>query len=191
MPLSTPCTALKNSELTWLYFAPVVFEGRATAFTATQPHAPRPHHVAPAAVHARAAGHHQVRDAMAAAVLQHAGDAGEIAGHVGVRMIERVAHAGLRGEVHDLLRAVRVEHRRERGGVGDVHLLEAKAGMRGERSQPGLLERRRVVVVQVVDADHAVAVAQQAVADQHADESGCAGDEDRGGHPGKGARGND
>jgi hypothetical protein len=31
LPLSTVCTALKNSELTWLYFSPVTRDGRATA----------------------------------------------------------------------------------------------------------------------------------------------------------------
>ncbi len=32
LPLKTSCAALKNSELTWLYLAPVTREGRATAW---------------------------------------------------------------------------------------------------------------------------------------------------------------
>jgi hypothetical protein len=44
---------------------------------------------------------------------------------VGVRVVERVAHAGLRGQVHHAVEASRGKQRRHAGAVGDVQLLES------------------------------------------------------------------
>ena len=54
--------------------------------------------------------------------------------------------------------------------VGDIELLESEPGMRPQLLQPGALERRVVIGVQVVDAEHLVPALEQALARVHADE---------------------
>ena len=54
-----------------------------------------------------------------------------------------------------------------------------KFGERLELRDPGLLQARIVIGIEVVEADHVVPVRQQAPRDVHADESGRPGDENR------------
>ena len=49
-------------------------------------------------------------------------EADQVAGRVGMRVLRRVAHAGLRGEVHDPLRLERSEGGLDRGTVAKVNL---------------------------------------------------------------------
>ena len=72
--------------------------------------------------------------------------------------------------------------------VGDVELGEGEAGIACEPRQPGALERRIVVAVDVVDADHPLATAEQSEADVVADEAGAAGDHDRHASPSSSSR---
>jgi hypothetical protein len=95
-----------------------------------------------------------------------------------VRVLQRVAHACLRGEVHDAVEFLAGEQRRDAVAVRHVHLREAEVRVRREPREPVGLERRVVVVVQVVQADDLVAAREQDLAHVHADESGRAGDED-------------
>src|SRR6185369_2726253 len=97
--------------------------------------------------------------------------------------------AGLGGEVDDAVGAgFLLEQRRERAGRRDVHLDEAEraAAEPRELSEPRLLERGIVVVVDVVDADDRLAAREKRAGHMHADEAGGAGDDE-----GHGARGRD
>jgi hypothetical protein len=76
------------------------------------------------------------------------------------------------------LRPLARHQRGQPSGVGHVETLEAEGGVAAELRDAIELEPRRVVVVDVVDAEHFVTARQQPLADMHADESGCAGDED-------------
>jgi hypothetical protein len=131
-----------------------------------------------AAVDARGAGIDEVLHAAVPAALQHVGEAGQVAVDVGHRIRQGVAHAGLRAEVHHALETVAREQVGHGRAVGQVDALEAELRAALEPRQPLALEPDVVVVVEVVDADHAVAARQQALRDAGADEAGDAGDEE-------------
>src|SRR5579885_3245316 len=61
-------------------------------------------HARVGAVHRAGRGEDKVLDAVVAATLEHIEKAGDVGVNVGVRIDERVAHAGLRGEMHHPLR---------------------------------------------------------------------------------------
>ncbi len=90
-----------------------------------------------------------------------------------------MAHAGLRREMHDLGKAMRLEQFRHSLAVGNVQLLEPEAGKCLELRNAGRFQPRIVIGVEVVEADDVIAVRQQAPRNVHADEPGRAGDENR------------
>ena len=94
-----------------------------------------------------------------------------------------MAYACLGGQMDD---PVDVRVGREGGlhriAVGDIELREGKALDGLQRRAPRLLERRVVVGIEVVEAEHPLAAGEQGLGDVRADEAGCAGDDD--GHPG-------
>jgi hypothetical protein len=114
---------------------------------------------------------------MPPAALEHIGEAHQVRLNVRSGILQRVAHAGLRGEVQDAVRLLLVVYARKRRGVGDIELTEAELRLR-ELRQPILLQPNRVVIIQVVDADHVVAARKQSLGAMHADEAGDSGDED-------------
>ena len=140
-------------------------------------------HPGVAAVHAGAAGVDEVFDAVPAAGFEDVEEADQIALRVGVRIDQRIAHAGLRREVDDALETVGGKQRREARRIGQVEFLEAESGaravwgLRGQRVEPRPLEPRVVIVVEIVDAGDFVAAREQALRNVHADEPGGAGDE--------------
>ena len=79
--------------------------------------------------------------------------------------------------MHDALELLFGEERADGVAVGDVQLDEAKARLRRQPGEPVMLEAWVVVVVQVVEADDAVAAREQDLRDVHADEAGRTGDE--------------
>ena len=60
--------------------------------------------------------------AIVAAAFQDVEEAVEIGVDIGVRVDQRMAHAGLRGEMHDVGKAVLGEQRRDGGAVGKIEL---------------------------------------------------------------------
>ena len=116
-------------------------------------------------------------DAVVTAALQHVQRAGQVAVGVGVRVLDRVAHARLRREVHDALERALREQRLHGRAVGEVDPLEPESLLRLEPREAGLLERGVVVRVEVVEADDLVAARQQPFGDVVADEARGAGDE--------------
>ncbi len=115
----------------------------------------------------------------AAAFLEQVQGAREVGVGVGVRVLDRVAHAGLGGEMDDVAEAVGVEQPRQRRAVGEVDSLEGEAGVPAQLVEPGLLQGRVVVGAEVVDADDGDARAQQPLGQVEADEAGGARDEHR------------
>ena len=108
---------------------------------------------------------------------QHVHEPHQVAVHVRVRVLQRVAHAGLRGQVHHHLGPLVGEQARHPVAVRQLHPLEAEAVAPLQPRQPRLLEARVVVGVHVVDPQHLVAARQQAFGEVVADEAGGAGDE--------------
>ena len=97
--------------------------------------------------------------------------------HVGLRIVQRIAHAGLRGQMHDPVEALGGEQRRTRLRVADIEAVEGKARMRLQPREACLLELGIVIVVEVVDADDLVIALEQPLRDMHADEAGSSGDQ--------------
>ena len=117
--------------------------------------------------------------AVVAAAFQHIDEALQIGVDIGVRMRDRMAHAGLRREMHDMRKFVVLEQRRRRVAVGEIELDEVEmVGLR-EFGAPRFLQRGIVIGRHDVDADHAAALRQQPPRHMKADEAGGAGDEDR------------
>ena len=120
-------------------------------------------HALIAAVDAGTAGIDKVLDAVVATAFENIDEADHVAIDIGMGILQRIAHTGLRREVDHALRAFR----REQGGnalaIGDI--------------QPRQLEARTVIIVEVVHPDHFVAARQQQLADVHADKPGGAGDQ--------------
>uniref|UniRef100_A0A8R7UZT1 Uncharacterized protein n=1 Tax=Triticum urartu TaxID=4572 RepID=A0A8R7UZT1_TRIUA len=94
--------------------------------------------------------------------------------HVRRRVLHGVPHPGLRRQVEHVREGHHVEELGEQAAVVDVALHHEHAVRRQQRA-PGLLQRRVVVLVEVVDADHAVAALPQGQRAVRAHEPGGAG----------------
>jgi hypothetical protein len=117
-------------------------------------------------------------DAMMPAALQDVEKTLHVGRHVGVRILQRVAHARLRREVDDRAEARPAEQRFHLPEIRDVHVDEPELRVLQPR-QARFLEADIVVVVQVVDADHGLALGEEPQRRVHADEACRAGDENR------------
>ena len=62
------------------------------------------------------------------AAFQHVEEADEVRIRIGVRLEQRMAHAGLRGQMNDMREAMRGEQCGKALAVRDIALLEAKPG---------------------------------------------------------------
>ena len=120
----------------------------------------------------------EVLDATVAAGLEHVDEADQVRLDVRVRIGQRIAHARLRRQVDHALRAKLGERTFERRPVLERTAHEAEVRVRRELGEARFLQRRVVVVVEVVVAEHVVAAREQALAQGRSDEAGGAGDED-------------
>ena len=112
--------------------------------------------------------------AVMAAAFEHIGKALKVGVHIGLRILKRIAHAGLRGEMHDVGKFFRLEQCRNGGAIGEIKLDEAEAVVAFKLLQAGVLERGIVIEREIVDADHRPPTLQQAPRHLRADEAGRA-----------------
>ncbi len=84
--------------------------------------------------------------------------------------------------MHHSLELFLREQRVHPGAVREVELDEAEPRVLAQDREPRFLQRRVVVVVEVVETDHLVAAIEEPAGDVKADEAGRAGDEDLHGH---------
>ncbi len=115
--------------------------------------------------------------AVVPAAFQYVEEAQQIGFRVGMRVGERIAHAGLRRHVDDVARLERGEQAGGRLAVGEVEAAEVEAGKPCQLGEAGFLEGRVVIVVDAVDADDGDALLEQPAGDVKADEARCAGHE--------------
>ena len=107
--------------------------------------------------------------------------AGKVCADIGAGVVERIAHARLGREMGDAVE----RHSRERcakcGVVADVNAVDRQlvAADSLELCNPSVLERDRIIVVEIVDADHALTAREQGRGDVHADKTGGTGNENR------------
>lgn len=117
--------------------------------------------------------------------LEEVVEADQVRVDIDIRVVDAVAHAGLRGEIDEDVKAVGRKELVDERLVCDVAADEDPAGLRGLRGflnfpETVLLQLERVVIGHAVDADDrcALCVAQQPCAEIRADEACCARDED-------------
>lgn len=109
--------------------------------------------------------------------LEQRHETGNVSAHIRHGVHECVPHTGLRGEVEDVCEGHDVEQLGEELGVGDVAVDDVDPGA-GEERGAAALEGRVVVVVEVVEAEHAVPSAAKRGGGVAADEPRGARDED-------------
>jgi len=122
-----------------------------------------------------------VPDPVMAASLQHRQGTGEVAVCVGKGVVQGVAHPGLGTEVDHPIEPLpgTLAGKECRHGlpVREIATLEAKPGQRQEPGQARLLQAHLVVVVEIVETDHLVALLDEPLRQVKPDEAGGAGDE--------------
>jgi len=104
--------------------------------------------------------------------------ADDVAVDVHVGILEGVANARLSRKMNDTLRPFALEKIRDTPPVGDIELDELKSAVRGKPCEARLLQGNVVVVVEVIEAENAVAPREEPLGDVHSDESRCARDQD-------------
>ena len=134
------------------------------------------------AVHGAGRGVDEVFRRRVAAALEHVEEGDDVRGHVGHRLGQRPADAGLGREMDDAARPMALEQVARGGLVGEIQALEDEAVAGPQRGEPRFLEADVVVGREAVDADDRVPVLQEPPGRVIADEAGRAGDEDRCGH---------
>ena len=104
-------------------------------------------------------------DAGVPAAFEDVQKAGEIGVGIGVRIFDRIAHARLGSEMHDLVEAAAGEQVAHGVAVADIGLQETKTGTRFEAREPGELQLRIVIIADIVEADDLFAPLQQPLRD--------------------------
>src|ERR1051325_831778 len=120
----------------------------------------------------------QMLDAEVTGGFEDVEKAAQVRLDVDVRIDQRVAHAGLRGEMHDARRLVRLEDLAQPLIVGNIRPQKAEILPLPENRQPRFLERDVVIVIEVVDGDDLVPAVEQPFGDVKSDEAGRAGHRD-------------
>ena len=112
--------------------------------------------------------------------LQHHQMTHHVGLHIGIRIHQRMPHPGLRRQMHDRRPDPHdPATSRPTASLSDTSSWwNAKPACATQPVQPRLLQPHIIIVVQVVQADHAVAARQQRLGDMVADEPGAAGDQD-------------
>ena len=106
-----------------------------------------------------------------AATLEHVEEAGQVCIDIGVRIDQRIAHTGLRREMHHIGELMRGEQLGHFGTICDIERLEAKRRKAAQLGEPRLLERGIVVVIEIVDPDDRASLLEQAARHMEPDES--------------------
>ena len=133
-----------------------------------------------AAIDRRRAGIDEMTDLPGPRQLEHVDLPHEVGADIGLRIDERIANPGLGTQVDDPVETPAGGEIRKRLFVAEIDLFEAEAiAVRaGQRGDPCLLQRRIVIIVDVVDAGDFLAAREQGFRYRIADEAGGAGNED-------------
>ncbi len=93
-----------------------------------------------------------------AATFENVREADQIGVDIGVRIDQRMAHAGLRREMDDIAKPMLGEVRRHARAVGEIELDEREARQPRQFGQARVLQLGVVVGVEIVETDHRAAV---------------------------------
>src|SRR5262245_49243658 len=86
-------------------------------------------------------------------------------------MVDRIADAGLRGEMYDCRKAVLREQRLHGLAIGEVGLDKLKPLLSEQDLETRLLQRRVVIGVEIVEAHDRMTLRYQLAGDKKADKS--------------------
>ncbi len=113
--------------------------------------------------------------------FQHVDMPRQVGAHIGVRIDQRIAHAGLRAEMDDRFDHLIGKRCLQRIIVGEIQLVKGEQlAMRlFQRGNPVPLQRHGIIIVHIIDADHGMALRHEPIGDGHADKAGRAGDQYR------------
>jgi hypothetical protein len=112
-----------------------------------------------------------------AAAFEHMQEAPDIGVDISVRMLQRIAHAGLRGEMDDALRLLLGEDRAHDFLVGEVGLDEMKSVAPRQPREARLFERDIIIGAHIVEPNDLIAAIEQPGRRVKTDEAGGAGDQ--------------
>ncbi|MNR13410.1 hypothetical protein D3C85_1298170 [compost metagenome] len=115
--------------------------------------------------------------AMVPTGFEHIEETHQVRLPIDIRIVQRVAHPGLGGQVHHLGKSVLLKQADQGRFVDDVHFPETKTRQSLQHLEACLLEFHVVVVVEVVDTDDLLTLAAQALDRMKADETGRTGDQ--------------
>ena len=105
------------------------------------------------------------------ASLQNIGEADQIGVDIGVRISERVSHARLRGQMDDHGKPIPREQRRYRHAIRHIKPFELEARVVAKDIEPGRLQPRIVIGVEIIDPDDAMTGLQQSLRHVESDEA--------------------
>ena len=91
--------------------------------------------------------------AVVPAALQDIDEAVKVGFGVSVRVLQRVSHTGLGGQMYDDRKAISLEQRLHSGAIGQIQLEEREVRVLFEEIEARVLESRIIIFVDVVDAD--------------------------------------
>jgi hypothetical protein len=111
------------------------------------------------------------------APFQHIDEALEIGVGIGMRMVDRIADAGLRREMDNRRKPVFCQQSIHRFTISQIDLLESETRLTLQDVQARLFQSRIVIAVEIVQSDHRVAFGQQPARDMEADETRSTGDQ--------------
>src|SRR4029450_12509297 len=121
-------------------------------------------------------------DVFVPAAFEQVQESDDIRDHVRARLDECLTDSGLRRQMDDFPRTVAAEEIPRPLLVGEVEPLREKSVVARQLGKAGFLEREVVVRREAVNAEDRTSFLEQALRHVEADETGRAGDEDRGGH---------
>jgi hypothetical protein len=114
-----------------------------------------------------------------AAAFEDVHEADQVAVDVGMRVLQRIAHAGLGGQVDHAVEAFSAANSASMPARSATSSFTKRKPAGGcSRASRSSFSADVVVVVEVVEADHLVAARQQAQAVVHADEPGTTSNQD-------------
>ena len=122
-----------------------------------------------------------MRDTPIAREFEQVEVADQIRLRIDVGPLDRIAYPRLRTEMDDPIEVTARERGTQRGGIGEVEMMEGETvavRLRDVR-EPRPLQRGVVLVIERIDADDAIAAREQRLRGRHADEAGGSGNQRR------------
>jgi len=114
-----------------------------------------------------------------AATFQNVEKAYDIGVDIGLRILQRVAHPGLRGKMDDRSELAVAEHGFREFAIGEIEPVKSEILVLAKNREPRLLECRIVIGIDIIYADNRAAMLKQPSREAKSDKACGAGDQNR------------